>query len=302
MCHGLARSRQIRCHAKGKSKAFDSKSTASRSLARTQRAEPRQRSIAASSDWQGQIDKTQRLVSDLPSWLEAWNTFAAFRVQMFPDTALLTSHAPVSVHHLPAVLHRWQQTSPFPRQSAPAPPGGTGAMQQLLPQWLSPMQLARRCATVSMLEGAIGPLSQAAEGLTLADPANTCPRTPPVATCMHELQQAMQGSLGCCQRRLYPCPLDTRRFPRRTARAVRAARYGDQPRFQAAGDGVPSMAYIRGGRAAQVGYNYGNSISSSSSSSSSASAARHSKRHRRDNNPCTVWGFFHHALFATNDP
>ena len=175
-------------------------------------------------------------------------------------------------------------------------------MQQLLPQWLSPMQLARRCATVSMLEGAIGPLSQAAEGLTLADPANTCPRTPPVATCMHELQQAMQGSLGCCQRRLYPCPLDTRRFPRRTARAVRAARYGDQPRFQAAGDGVPSMAYIRGGQAAQVGYNYGNSISSSSSSSSSASAARHSKRHRRDNNPCTVWGFFHHALFATNDP
>ena len=124
-------------------------------------------------------------------------------------------------------------------------------MQQLLPQWLSPMQLARRCATVSMLEGAIGPLSQAAEGLTLADPANTCPRTPPVATCMHELQQAMQDSLGCCQRRLYPCPLDTRRFPRRTARAVRAARYGDQPRFQAAGDGVPSMAYIRGGRAAQ---------------------------------------------------
>eukprot|EP00731_Ephydatia_muelleri_P017402 Em0010g500a len=164
------------------------------------------------------------------------------------------------------------QTSPFPRQSAPAPPGGTGAMQQLLPQWLSPMQLARRCATVSMLEGAIGPLSQAAEGLTLADPANTCPRTPPVATCMHELQQAMQDSLGCCQRRLYPCSLDTRRFPRRTARAVRAARYGDQPRFQAAGDGVPSMAYIRGGRAAQVGYNYGNSISSSSSSSSSASA------------------------------
>eukprot|EP00731_Ephydatia_muelleri_P032755 Em0024g299a len=130
-----------------------------------------------------------------------------------------------------------QQTSPFPRQSAPAPPGGTGAMQQLLPQWLSPMQLARRCATVSMLEGAIGPLSQAAEGLTLADPANTCPRTPPVATCMHELQQAMQDSLGCCQRRLYPCSLDTRRFPRRTARAVRAARYGDQPRFQAAGDG-----------------------------------------------------------------
>ena len=124
-------------------------------------------------------------------------------------------------------------------------------MQQLLPQWSSPMQLARRCATVSMLEGAIGPLSQAAEGLTLADPANTCPRTPPVATCMHELQQAMQDSLGCCQRRLYPCPLDTRRFPRRTARAVRAARYGDQPRFQAAGDGVPSMAYIRGGRAAQ---------------------------------------------------
>eukprot|EP00731_Ephydatia_muelleri_P034421 Em0059g6a len=143
------------------------------------------------------------------------------------------------------------QTSLFPRQSAPAPPGGTGAMQQLLPQWLSPMQLARRCATVSMLEGAIGPLSQAAEGLTLADPANTCPRTPPVATCMHELQQAMQDSLGCCQRRLYPCSLDTRRFPRRTARAVRAARYGDQPRFQAAGDGVPSMAYIRGGRAAQ---------------------------------------------------
>eukprot|EP00731_Ephydatia_muelleri_P003031 Em0001g3031a len=85
--------------------------------------------------------------------------------------------------------------------------------------------LARRCATVSMLEGAIGPLSQAAEGLTLADPANTCPRTPPVATCMHELQQAMQDFLGCCQRRLYPCPLDTRRFPRRTARAVRAARY-----------------------------------------------------------------------------
>ena len=122
-----------------------------------------------------------------------------------------------------------------------------------------------------------------------ADPANTCPRTPPVATCMHELQQAMQDSLGCCQRRLYPCPLDTRRFPRRTARAVRAARYGDQPRFQAA---VPSMAYIRGGRAAQVVYNYGSSISSSSSSSSSASAARHSKRYRRDSvgvpSPCTV--------------
>eukprot|EP00731_Ephydatia_muelleri_P014222 Em0007g1532a len=230
------------------------------------RAENTQRrSIAASSDWQGQIDKTQRLVSDLPSWLEAWNTFAAFRVQMFPDTALLTSHAPVSVHHLPAVLHRWSGCCPEVRQALQmhqrpdptlgqpegGPAGGTGAMQQLLPQWLSPMQLARRCATVSMLEGAIGPLSQAAEGLTLADPANTCPRTPPVATCMHELQQAMQGSLGCCQRRLYPCPLDTRRFPRRTARAVRAARYGDQPRFQAAGDGVPSMAYIRGGRAAQ---------------------------------------------------
>ena len=174
-------------------------------------------------------------------------------------------------------------------------------MQQLLPQWLSPMQLARRCATVSMLEGAIGPLSQAAEGLTLADPANTCPRTPPVATCMHELQQAMQDSLGCCQRRLYPCSLDTRRFPRRTARAVRAARYGDQPRFQAAGDGVgvPSMAYIRGGRAAQVGYNYGNSISSSSSSSSSASAARHSKRHRRDNNPLCGGSFTMHCLPPT---
>ena len=169
-------------------------------------------------------------------------------------------------------------------------------MQQLLPQWLSPMQLARRCATVSMLEGAIGPLSQAAEGLTQADPANTCPRTPPVATCMHELQQAMQDSLGCCQRRLYPCPLDTRRFPRRTARAVRAARYGNQPRFQAAGDWVPSMAYIRGGRAAQVGYNYGNSISSSSSSSSSASAARHSKRHRRDNNPLCGCSFIMHCL------
>ena len=136
-------------------------------------------------------------------------------------------------------------------------------------------------------------------GSHLADPANTCPRTPPVATCMHELQQAMQDSLGCCQRRLYPCPLDTRRFPRRTARAVRAARYGDQPRFQAAGDGVPSMAYIRGGRAAQVGYNYGSSISSSSSSSSSASAARPSKRHRRDNNPLCGGPFTMHCLPPT---
>ena len=36
----------------------------------------------------GKIDKTQRLVSDLPSWLEAWNTFVAIRVQTFPDTAL----------------------------------------------------------------------------------------------------------------------------------------------------------------------------------------------------------------------
>ena len=174
-------------------------------------------------------------------------------------------------------------------------------MQQLLPRWSSPMPLARRCATVSMLEGAIGPLSQAVEGLTLADPANTGPRTPPVATCMHELQQAMQDSLGCCQRRLYPCPLDTRQFPRRTARAraVRAARYGDQPRFQAAGDRVPSMAYIRGGRAAQVGYNYGSSISSSSLSSSSASATRHSKRHCRDYNPLCGGPFTMHCLPPT---
>eukprot|EP00731_Ephydatia_muelleri_P024401 Em0016g672a len=198
---------------------------------------------------------------------------------------LFSTFGPIAALKYDKLFRCTKRPDPTLGQPEGGPAGGTGAMQQLLPQWLSPMQLARRCATVSMLEGAIGPLSQAAEGLTLADPANTCPCTPPVATCMHELQQAMQDSLGCCQRRLYPCPLDTRRFPRRTARAVRAARYGDQPRFQAAGDGVPSMAYIRGGRAAQVGYNYGNSISSSSSSSSSASAARHSKRHRRDKNP-----------------
>ena len=160
-------SRQIRCHAKGKSKAVDSKSsTASRSLAR---AEPRvsgtittrssSSSDSSSSDssssrsrsrrrhkrrrhskrhhqdhsplgapfttftnapprkearrirnskyiafdkllpplddqslpaliGKGKIDKTQRLVSDLPSWLEAWNKFVAIRVQTFPDTAL----------------------------------------------------------------------------------------------------------------------------------------------------------------------------------------------------------------------
>ena len=36
----------------------------------------------------GKIDKALRLVSDLPSWLEAWNTFVAIRVQAFPDTAL----------------------------------------------------------------------------------------------------------------------------------------------------------------------------------------------------------------------
>ena len=160
-------SRQIRCHAKGKSKAVDSNSsTASRSLAR---AEPRvsgtittrssSSSDSSSSDssssrsrsrrrhkrrrhskrhhqdhsplgapfttftnapprkearrirnskyiafnkllpplddqslpaliGKGKIDKTQRLVSDLPSWLEAWTKFVAIRVQTFPDTAL----------------------------------------------------------------------------------------------------------------------------------------------------------------------------------------------------------------------
>ncbi|KAL5484266.1 hypothetical protein EMCRGX_G020732 [Ephydatia muelleri] len=164
---------------------------------------------------------------------------------------LFSTFGPIAALKYDKLFRCTKRPDPTLGQPEGGPAGGTGAMQQLLPQWLSPMQLARRCATVSMLEGAIGPLSQAAEGLTLADPANTCPCTPPVATCMHELQQAMQDSLGCCQRRLYPCPLDTRRFPRRTARAVRAARYGDQPRFQAAGDGVPSMAYIRGGRAAQ---------------------------------------------------
>ena len=72
------------------------------------------------------------------------------------------------------------------------------------------------------------PLSQAAEGLTLPTPVPAPLQWP------HELLQAMQDPLGCCQRRLYPCPLDTRRFPR-TARADRAARYSDQPRFQVAG-------------------------------------------------------------------
>eukprot|EP00731_Ephydatia_muelleri_P000990 Em0001g990a len=182
----------------------------------------------------GKIDKTQRLVSELPSWLEAWNKFVAIRVQTFPDTALamlqyqsticqlFSTFGPVAAlkydklfrqavarakdqtvrwDNLKEDLLVWQASATLvPGRSAGRAYPSLIKVPQLLQEVLVPAtpptmvesQLTRRCAAVSMLEGATGQTaltstsapSQAAERLTLPTLVPTPLRWP------HELQRA----------------------------------------------------------------------------------------------------------------
>ncbi|KAL5510800.1 hypothetical protein EMCRGX_G006402 [Ephydatia muelleri] len=175
----------------------------------------------------GKIDKTQRLVSDLPSWLEAWNKFVAIRVQTFPDTALamlqyqsticqlFSTFGPVAALKYDKLFRqavarakdqtlRWdnlkedllvwcvtnppfrarQQTAPFPHQSAPAPPGCTGASNSFhngrVP---ASEEVCRRFNAGRCHRTDCSYLHKCSvTGCGAAHPANTCPRTPLVAT------------------------------------------------------------------------------------------------------------------------
>eukprot|EP00731_Ephydatia_muelleri_P016402 Em0009g826a len=190
MCHGLARSRQIRCHAKGKSKAVDSKSTASRSLN----------------------------CSDTTSGTEAVTLPAVTR--RLPEAARADgTKGGVIRRGIIRITTHWGL--PYLHQRS-TEEGSVRRIRKAMLQYQS---------TICQLFSTFGPVAA-----LKYDKLFRCTKDQTLR--WDNLKEGLLSTLGGFHEEL-PELFD------------RAARYGDQPRFQAAGDGVPSMAYIRGGRAAQ---------------------------------------------------